>query len=315
MKKYYHLKAQEDLHFYMVRVDQNNHGNWYDWAQNYNLAQPNAGVVGFMPSLACYNNNKTEIYVSYAANKELKNPTIPSEPIEMVVTMATSENAGFSSHMGIFRVPGYSGPEHKALSMTLHSFTAKATLLDHPGYEYMITNPVAGMREILLKEAAEKNIKVFLGTDHNTRKPEASLEELEKKYQEMLDGNGRCKKDFNKDVFHICSIELALLKQAAADPSPHCPFEISTKREVTTTRLAKIQPSYDKATSVKLKKADGSILCHIKEEDMTKNGEFAWFFHTHVYKLDDLYGPMVTTDIKGLAGVLAGEVETFSYIE
>lgn len=167
--EFYHLKSQEqeDLHFYMVKVDESNANFWRKFA---NAQQKNYGWIGFKPSYDIGLRYKdAESWVSFATNKELQNPDLPTKQdqaaMEMLVTTLTSEHTPFTTHMGISTSSLYQGKRHKKLSMPLHGFTAKAIMQDHHGKYYMITAPTDNMAKIM-RQTAPKG-KIFTGASNS----------------------------------------------------------------------------------------------------------------------------------------------------
>ena len=163
----YHYQESDDLHFYMTQVTADNYEAWKEYAEEkskkslkkgLSVAQENIeiGLKAFTPSLEYYGHEGTEVYVVYAANTELSDPTIPSRPesIEMFVSSMTSKGAPFMSNTGITRAQAYEGIKHSELSMKLHGFAAKIMHMIHPDIHYMINAPVPKMLEIAVNSYA-----------------------------------------------------------------------------------------------------------------------------------------------------------------
>lgn len=173
--EFYHLNSQgrEGLHFYMIKVNESNVDFW----QKFSTAQENNyGWIGFKPSYDIgLRYTDTESWVSFATNKELQNPDLPTkqdqQAIEMVVTMLTSKNAPFITDMGISTSSLFTGTRHEKLSMPLHGFTAKATMQDHHGKYYMITAPTQNMAKIMRQTAPKGKIFTDASKSDNDTNP------------------------------------------------------------------------------------------------------------------------------------------------
>lgn len=116
----YHYKQQDDLHFYVVKVNGANKKAWNEFlSEQSNFASfyrgndpviknASMGLKAFRSSIDLFDEDLTEVYVAFASNKiwDQKN-NIDTSSIEMFITMDTSENAKFISHVGISRAPIY----------------------------------------------------------------------------------------------------------------------------------------------------------------------------------------------------------------
>lgn len=108
---------------------------------------------------------RPEIWISYALSGKDIDPSQPMHEglfphVEMVLTALTHPDVPVVVHMGIGRTPHniksfYNGvlPQHKGLSVPLHSFTAKAILETPQGHDkvWMCTRPAWDMAAILDK--------------------------------------------------------------------------------------------------------------------------------------------------------------------
>lgn len=155
----YHVHdSSANIDFYITKVTDSNYKDWHEYCSKAS-AKGNASIGGgsFFSSIDFYDHVNTDIWVSYISDKHISNPSIPdNKSIEMVVTMMTSKNALWSSHVGIFRSSLYNGNNHSNVSMKLHDFTAKATSMLYPEKLYMINVPAEVMLEIILKSTEKK---------------------------------------------------------------------------------------------------------------------------------------------------------------
>lgn len=291
----YHLAQEPDLHFYMVKVTGKNADMWYKYVKNEGSILPmnrQAGIKGFIPSLHYHDQDLTETYVAFVSNSTCSDYNIiDKESIEMFVTMMTSENAHFTSHIGISRSESYQGQFHKNLAVQLHSFIAKATLMLHGNKEYMITVPAANMREILIKSFADndKNSKIFIG-DNYTKYSEESLESLMNTHEAMVaakyNENSRMRFEYEQNI-----ISIQLLKQK----------ELLDKKETEMPIIVEKTAGRDSKLFI-LSAQNGAILNNLTATDIT--GEYAWFFK-NPYLIRGSFGPdpLVTCELDTLSNL------------
>lgn len=252
-----------------------------------------------MPSLHYHDQDLTETYVAFVANKIWQDHNnIDQESIEMFVSMMTSKNAHFTGHVGIARAASYKGEFHKNLSTNLHSFIAKATLEHHPDKEYMITVPASHMRTILIKSFEDhgKNSKIFIG-DNNTQYSEESLESLINTHEAIViagyNKTDRMSFEYNQNLLSVhLSKQQALLKKE----NTKMPLEVKESN------------GYKNYESFKLLAQNDIILNDLTAKDMEK--EYAWFFKSPwLFKNSSPQKPTITCDLKTLADFLPTSTE------
>lgn len=152
-----------------------------------------------------------ELWVAYASNRPITgradftgsydyvgarrrfHASVCNPSIEMFVTVVTSPDALITSHMGISRTwesalrlheeRSSAGGKKRGLAIPLHSFAAKIMLLRNPGRRYMLTAPVAVMREMLLKAMPDS---VFIGDNLYQKQ----VEDITRGATILVDGSG-----------------------------------------------------------------------------------------------------------------------------
>jgi hypothetical protein len=144
--------------------------NWTQDQKRFFTQGIEAGAIAFRHTLEMYEASKgktirPEIWISYALSGKDIEPAQPIHEglfphIEMVLTALTHPDVPVVVHMGIGRTlhnikSFYNGvlPQHKGLSVPLHSFTAKAILETPQGHNkvWMCTVPAWDMAAILDK--------------------------------------------------------------------------------------------------------------------------------------------------------------------
>jgi hypothetical protein len=146
------------------------------------------GIGSFNDSLKWYNNSFYDTWICSANTKkpDLLNRSANFYPyIEMVVSVLMNkpgDNIPISSHIGIFKNYLYFKEEnnpHNNLSVYLHSFAAKASLIIYPYLCFMVTKPITEMLEIL-----KKHVPLYFGDmyDRNELKNKLIKYDEDKKY-------------------------------------------------------------------------------------------------------------------------------------
>jgi hypothetical protein len=185
------LKQQDNLHFNLIKISEANAQAWMDYYRNQSeksetivLTNPNDqkaasrtadGSIAALHSLEFYNNPDTEVWLAIASYRPIDDPlAIDPDNIEMTVTVTTSENSPFTTHMGILRaVDSYnSADRHPNLANQLHTFAAYVMLNRDPKKLYMINVPAPVMLDIISKAFADKgaNEAVYISDFNNKTK-------------------------------------------------------------------------------------------------------------------------------------------------
>lgn len=188
----------KDLFFVMVRLTDENLGVWWNlhqrracvlkegplrklWDDKWTKDQKrfilsDAGGMAFRNTLQMYEESqgkpvRPEVWISYVLSGMDIDPSQPMQEeqfphVEMAMTALTHPDVPFVVHMGIGRTiynlkKVYDGelPQHKALSIPLHAFTAKAMLSTPQGHSkvWMRTRPTFDMGHILDQNLPEKS--------------------------------------------------------------------------------------------------------------------------------------------------------------
>ncbi|MCC2646501.1 MAG: hypothetical protein K0R02_566 [Rickettsiaceae bacterium] len=197
-----YIAKKDDLFFVLERVTWQNIDFWKDYANHeYNISVKGMGIPhnisdpvhSFQKGLVYWNSD--HVWIAYATKKNMSkaDTTLNIDgDIEMCFTVMTNENVPFTTHMGIFRAAEFyqNGlPMHKNLAMELHSFAAKACQVAYGSVEYikkeyMITQPVDQMREIMAKSLPKE--AVYIG-DHSERKRILDRKKLIENYKSNPD--------------------------------------------------------------------------------------------------------------------------------
>jgi|GEM_PF-6181296 len=296
----HHLKKTEDLHFYMVKITGKNAQEWASFSKEQmksvnkkGIKDIKIGLNAFIPSLAYHDQDLTDTYVAFIANKPLDKTNMPnSSSIEMIVTMMTSEHAYFTSHAGIARTATYEGVKHKNISTQLHSFIAACTQdIYREKKEYMITPPAEVMRDIIIHAFSKNNAseKIFIG-HQDTPVSDKSIDVLKlwvDYYKDIKDEktqNGTFR-DYDEENYFNALLELNLSKQKELWQGKKAPIKLVKSKEESAVII------YGKK---------GEILNNISSNEM--EGEFAWFCKSP-YLLPNQHStePLITCDLNTLA--------------
>lgn len=309
----YYVQQEEDLYFYMVKVNDKNANVWKEYAlkqrdlaekyQGTDIAIKKAdkGIKGFLPSLDCHNHNYTEAWVAFVSNKPwIDKSKIDYSSIEMFVSMMTSEHAHFTGHVGITRGVSYDGIKHGDLACALHSFIAQATLKCYKNKEYTINVPASRMREILIKKftnigkisdiyIGDNTSDIYIGDTH-IEYNKKSLDSLLKKREAMkLLNCDRSDDVLNSYEENELTISLLLQKKYLEEEKICIPLKIQK------------QPGSNKFLSFTLFSKDGKKLNDITPQEMSN--EFAWFFETPWF-VKNLRQPLLTVNLRSLADLV-----------
>ncbi|MGX6960300.1 MAG: LYR motif-containing protein [Rickettsia endosymbiont of Pentastiridius leporinus] len=316
----HHYKQEDDLHFYMVKVNGANISAWQDFLNKQSNLQKSykgndpviknfdMGKHAFSSSLNYYDQDLTDVYAAFVSNKIWqKDNSFDPLSIEMFITMLTSQNASFISHSGIARAPIYtlkSTPKHPNLAVKLHSFIAAcAKDIYSNKKEYMITVPVIEMTQIILKEYEKKGVldKIYIGHQDI----EISLIPLKdlKLYSEEAEKTYKTDPTVIKTMAYdrYCELFLNYILKSQQENlgNKQIPIKLINDNGKTLLNL------YDK---------NGSILHKLTAEQM--EGEFAWFCaHPYLFKHYPHSGPFVTCDLQTLAALDPNPIEHEYYSE
>jgi hypothetical protein len=195
--KYYAHK--DDLYFVLERVTSENIGFWKDYAATQaELCGVGKmfGELGFTSgtifSYALNFYEDSDVWVAFATQKDITQPNVTLNKIgdiEMCVTVSTTPDLPFSTHLGIFKsyeftvnaamdsmvrnaminnkadweylgAPYKNLVSHKGLSVDFHAFAAKATQEIYGNKDYMVTRPATNMLAIMEKNLSEELIYV-----------------------------------------------------------------------------------------------------------------------------------------------------------
>lgn len=297
-KEIYHQKSAEDLHFYMIKVTDDNTQRWVDWKDDNDYGNARGGTQAFSELFWIKNKSpEIKLFVCYASSSILSEPTLPnSGNVEMVVGMITSTNSPFTAHMGIFRANDYKHEKHKDLSMKLHSFAAKAALEAYPTKLYMVTDPYENMRGIILKSIYEKNIFSWIGTEYeqvtNIDTLQHSLNEAKQRLENNLKNPYFLKLDRSgKDIEELLKLKNNL---SIKNEEAFCPFKEGSNREFII---------YDQG---------GEVIYTINRDQVSQ--EFFWLFrhpdlHPTTNGITTLLADLASSEDTG------GEIEHFSCAE
>lgn len=298
----YHYKVEDDLHFYMVKVNGANVTTWQNFSKKQGkfikghvkkeYIKAFMGLDAFDSSIKYHDQDLTEIYVAFTYNKAWeKKSSIDILSVEMVITMATSQNANFISHIGIAKAPIYDYfniKKHSSLSLKLHSFIAACTEIIYPNKkEYMVTVPTKNMTHIIIKEYEKKGIldKIYIG-HQDTKIPQESLEELKSEYK-----NTQCTSFEGMAYDHYFELYLKYIlknqQENLGDKKVPIKFTEAGWRVFSEFIL------YGKSEEV---------LNDLKSDQI--KGEFAWFCTSpYLLKNQQEQEPLITCDLETLAGL------------
>lgn len=181
-------KVADDFYLAMERITKNNINNWLHYA-SYQDSSAGRMDLHYLKNLDGINHFKTvlneyfqgiikpinELWVVYASNQPITGEAhleyyAENPHIEMFVSVITSPEAIFTSHMGISRtweaaldLQRYplKRKKHRNQSLYLHSFAAKVMKFLDSKKIYMLTAPNNVMRTILIKNMPSNT--VFVG--------------------------------------------------------------------------------------------------------------------------------------------------------
>jgi len=176
-------KVEDEFYVAMERVTRTNLELWQNYGEEQQTtAEATHAVRGKEYTLShlidgsqCFNSALTkyapkhladpnEVWVAYTSRapvRERATTATADANIEMFMSVLTSRDALFSTHMGIARDWGTEldllskepkRKKHPYQSLHLHSFAAKVMLLRDPKKVYMITTPAPSMLEIFAKK-------------------------------------------------------------------------------------------------------------------------------------------------------------------
>lgn len=184
------------------------------------------GVKAFNETLNSFHKNN-ELWVTYETPKKIeKAEDIPSDDVEMFMSVVTIKDAPMESHWGISRSFGYllgalkyayekrryelasesprtgmtfqkenAFPLHSKLAMKLHSFSARVMLSREPNKLYMINAPLNEMRETARKALPkntymahlDKKAKKLYLKNKEIHEDSIELREIKKEQQSIRD--------------------------------------------------------------------------------------------------------------------------------
>jgi len=211
----------------------------------------------------------------------------------MFISMLTSRHASFTGHAGITRSVSYNGVKHTDLACTLHSFIAQATLKHYMGKRYMITVPVARMREILINKFIDKGKEtdIYIG-DNQVKYSSQSLGFLLENQRKMkLSGYDKSDEDSIVRGFEKNELAIALVRQKKTleTGNTFVPLKVQNKSNSNEYRSFVV---FDNK---------GDKLNDLASHDMT--GEFSWFFESPWFTRNRRH-PKLTFNLESLAGLV-----------
>ncbi|AZL16378.1 coiled-coil domain-containing protein [Rickettsiales endosymbiont of Stachyamoeba lipophora] len=317
----YSVKHYDNLYFNMVKVTEANVQEWKKYSHNQSrlaskhqdnikkeyqtiINQIEVGLIGFDASLSFYDNDKTEVWVAYASYVPVTDPNeVNLSEIEMFVTISTSQNSPFTSHMGITRSATSLLADkevHRDLATHLHTFAAQVMLKRYPQKKYMINIPMREMRDILCRAFESKNMQNALYiSDDKTKYSGNTIEQLlnaekalEPKYKEVM------KLSYDRlnitATFHDTRLERRLLQQQDAIKKSE------NFKPVLIEYLNNEAEGRNKDCTFILIDKENNELCRLDRN--LQQGEYAWFFqHAHQFESRSGTEPMVIVDLNKLA--------------
>lgn len=167
-----YVEKRGELYFVFEKVNPENKELWKEYlteqkreaAKNAKGTNKNMFDASVNSIRACENsifavskNKKDELWFTYVTTKDVTDKSlfpVSKGEIEMACSVMTNKDIPFTTHIGIFRAVEFLEKKfisHKDLAMQLHSFAAKVVNLEYANKEYMITNPMKLMREIMVK--------------------------------------------------------------------------------------------------------------------------------------------------------------------
>lgn len=228
------VQKEDGLYFNIIEISRKNADFWDGLANKNENDQTITGTYALQAALESYASRYTflqdspyhapskdkKLWVAFISSEAIEESTLDeqSNAIEMMMSVATSKNASFSTHMGIFRATEtFSGTKHSKISTELHAFAASfvrnAAENDETEKKYLVFNPAFNMRQILYKalQAIGKKDLFFGYTNTESTKTieeaQASLEEA--KHIEECD-------DDDERSYPKAQLELSLALQSEA---------------------------------------------------------------------------------------------------
>ena len=157
-----YVGKKNDLYFVFERVTPKNYSFWQNYGEDQHkktrrLIQRHGvanTITTFLNALKFY--EVDDVWVAYATSKNRvqHEPNLVND-IEMSVPVLTNKDVPFYSPRGIFRADEFSNKSdttkkyHGDLAIPLQSFMAQAIKEIYGNKEYMITNPVEKMKELI----------------------------------------------------------------------------------------------------------------------------------------------------------------------
>ena len=303
LKTLYTAKESDDLHFYMAKVMPENKDAWKEFAKKSEEGVSGQGVAGFLPSLEFCDKQETEVWIAFVSNKEVAlSHEIDDKSIEMFVTVSTSDNAPFTSHMGIARSSIFNGVTHQNISTKLHAFAAEFMCQQHPEKAYMINTPTAVMRNIMMNTFLEKGLgdKITIceykyKLDWNV---EHSLEYSDRSNMEVtLSRYDDAKEDYRKAKASSRSPQVGRFE---ATQKALLDIQVLQQRQDVKAGLKSLPVSIEALDlSFKITDKSGNITTIDPE---SQHEEFVWFFgHQLLFQGINGGTPLITCDLEALA--------------
>ena len=302
----YCVKMKENLYFVLTKVTPNNISNWKNFyhcqielkqkyfkerkthsvfkrlARNHKstMFHLSKGLAGMEDSLRFYDemNGKFELWIAYASSKEVTDPNeLDIKNVLLAVTTGTSHlesGREFITNMGIVTSAFnlcYNENLHKGLAVRIFAFAAHMMQEIYARPKYVITTPVGGMRNILVKALEDKGIIDGLHICFDNEKiTSETLEELEKKKADY-EPYYECTKDPNWSeiepiyaLYNLKCLNIALRKQKERKYIPPIEFKGYGDDEDENNRIFII------------KDKEGKVLLEIDKK--SQDTEFQWLF-------------------------------------
>lgn len=143
------------------------------------------GIDAFLISLnmlECSANNNFSIWIAYVVRnvENFERDNLTGNKIEMVFSVFASDESPITTHMGIFRNYRYyisSRRPHIRLSLKLHEFAGYMSKIIYPNVEYMVTNPMKKMQELMRKTFSQGEI--WVGSNIEREKLKNEIKNIE----------------------------------------------------------------------------------------------------------------------------------------
>lgn len=292
----YQAKIDESKYFTMTKVTAKNVALWEDFIKQQQNKENNfestaykhlrVGHESFCMSLKLFDQDLTDVWIAFIANKELAYITANAfASVEVAVPILTSEHAKFFSAAGIARNANYTGVIHKGLSSELFSLTAKAILQHYQSVpkEKFINQPAEVMHEILYKIFTDNNKNsIFAGDSRNAELLKNQPLSLEKCYKKQASLKKQCQEDPDlKNTDYMMQairannkiIELFKQQKAIEEGKMIIPVKLNENSELTHDFSYEIQNQ------------KGELLQKIDYTQAT--GEYKWYFVDHPHLFPD----------------------------